>query len=137
MDFKQIAGGAIVGAITLFGLGFLMYEIMGGGAQLFDGSADGLRSEVLKGPIFLIDLATALLVTVIYNRWAGIKTFAAGAKNGLWIGALLGVIVQLDFYACTEVAPLNTVFFYAATHALRMAIAGGVIAWVLGKLNAN
>ena len=75
MDFKQIAGGTIAGAITLFGLGFLMYEIMGGGAQLFDVGADGLRNEVLRVPIFLIDLATALLVTVIYNRWAGKITF--------------------------------------------------------------
>ncbi len=136
MDVKQISAGTITGAITLFGLGFLMFELMGGGAQLFDGSAAGLRGEVLKVPIFLIDVATALLVTIVYNRWAGIKTFAAGAKNGLWIGLLLGAIVQLDFYACTEVSTLNSVFFYMATHAVRTAIAGGVIGWVLGKLNA-
>ena len=135
MDIKQISAGTIAGAITTFLLGFLMFETLGGGAQLFDSGADGLRSEVLKGPIFLIDVATALLVTIVYSRWAGIKTFAAGAKNGLWIGLLLGAIVQLDFYACTEVAPLNSIFFYMATHAIRMAIAGGIIGWLIGKLN--
>lgn len=137
MDVKQISAGTIAGALTTFLLGFLMFNLMGGEAQLFDGPTAGRRSEVILGAIFFIDVATALLVTIVYSRWAGIKTFAAGAKNGLWIGALIGAIVQLDFYACTEVATLTSVFFYMATHAIRMAIAGGVIGAILGKLNNN
>ena len=137
MDFKRISLGTIVGFLSTFLLGYLIYGVLGGVEQLQGGNQAGVRTQPSMGAIVLIEVATALLITLIYHQCTGIKTFATGAKHGLWIGLLLGIIVQADFYAMTTTTTESGVAFYAITHAIRTAITGGLIGWVLGKLDNN
>ena len=134
MDLKSISLGTLAGFITTFFLGYLIFGVLGGVEQVHGDDPAGLRAAPLMGAITLVEIATALLITLIYHQWAGIKTFATGAKNGLWIGLLLGLISQADFFAMTTTTSESGVLFYAVAHAIRTAITGGVIGWVLGKL---
>ena len=133
MNLRQITIGTLVGAVALFVVGFLIYGMLGGAEMIYDGSGAGLKGDYNLGIIALTDLITALLLSIIYSHWAGIKTFMTGLKNGAWIGAILGLIVMLDYFSATNLVTMNGVLFYAATHAARTAIAGGLIGWAMGR----
>ena len=139
MDFKSISLATLAGAVTLFVLGFLIYVQLGGIDMMFNGpeAATGRKAEVALGPIFLMEILYALLIAIIYQHWAKIRTFATGAKNGLWIGVILGGISLLDYFAATNLTSISGVVFGMVTYGVRIAIAAGVIGLVLGKLDAK
>jgi len=91
MDAKKVIMASLAGAVTLFLLGFIFYGVL-----LMDffnnaagASASVYRQEPILWAIFLGELSTAALVTIIFGRWASIKTFMGGLKGGAIIGLLL------------------------------------------------
>ena len=122
------------GTATLFGLGYLIYMVLFGDVTFFHGS--GAEAEYdhfnMKG-IILMEVLFAVLLTIIYDKWADIKTFSAGAKAGFVIGAFIGGCTALLLFSTTSLINMNGIFFDTATYAVRFALAGGVIAYFLGK----
>ena len=91
--------GALGGGIVMFLLGYLFF-----GLALADffvenaGSATGASKgmdEINFPLLFIGHVAMALLITIIYGRWASIKTFATGAKAGAVIGLLTSEFYDL------------------------------------------
>ena len=123
------------GTVVLFGLGFLIYVVLFGDAEFLktDGAKLAAREVPLFPYIILMELLYATLMTIIFSRWAQIKTFSTGAKAGLVIGLLIGLCFGLDLFATTTLVTITGVVFWGITYAIRYAIAGGVIGWLLGR----
>ncbi len=123
------------GTVVLFGLGYLIYVVLFGEAEFLmtDGIKAAGREEHLFPYIILMEILYATLITIIFSKWAQIKTFSTGAKAGLIIGLLLGACFGLDLFATTTLLTGTGVVFWAITFAIRYAFAGGVIGWLLGR----
>lgn len=115
----------IGGTVALFGLGYLIYVVLG-----FDFQD---QSKLDLPMIILMEVLYAAFIVIIFSRWANIKSFGAGAQAGLIIGAFIGGCSILHSYATTELTDLTRVISAAVTFGIRFAVAGGVIGWFLGR----
>lgn len=135
MNFKAIGLAALAGGATLFFVGYLVYGTLGVADYMYDGpGSSSVKAEPTVGAIALLALLTALLISIVYSHWATIKTFTTGAKNGLWMGALLALIVMLDYFAITNIITVKGVFLYTVTQSFIIGLVAGVIGFVFGKV---
>lgn len=135
MNVQKVILATVAGALALFAGGTLIYTVLGGGPVLTagpTGSTATLEAYRLEY-IVAFELLIALLVAIVFERWANIRTFSTGAINGAWMVAIIALVVQLDYMTNTDITNLTGVLFFGATSAIRGAIAGGLIAWVLGR----
>ncbi len=134
MDAKKFAMGTIAGGITMFAFGFLIYGLALKG--FFE--ANTLHPQILIDPpnflwLVLGMLAMASFYTYILLTWAGIKTFAGGAKAGAVLGLLLGMGITFTFYGTMEFMTPTGAFVDIGVNTVSTAITCGVIAMVLGR----
>jgi hypothetical protein len=137
LKMKKQVYGAVAGGATLFLTGYLIYVIIFNGGPAFvngDGAASASRSATMYPVIILMEIVYGLLLTFILARQSGASTVMNGVIVGAWIGLLLGTTMGMWSYATTTMITINGIFYYAATFAIRFAIAGGVITWVLSKV---
>ena len=125
----------IGGTVALFGLGYLIYVVLGFHSQNGSGAEAVFGFEALNLPaIILMEVLYATLLMLIYSRWAQIKTFSGGAQAGFIIGAFIGVCAILEVFALTsDLVEITGVILAGVTFGIRFAVAGGVIGWFLGK----
>lgn len=124
----------IGGTIALFGLGYLIYMVLFVDATFQLGPGAKEASTELNVPfIILMEALYALLLTIIFSKWAQIKTFSAGAKAGLIIGLIIGAAVNLELFATTNLTTMAGIAYGSLTFGIRYAVAGGVIGWLLGR----
>jgi hypothetical protein len=124
------------GTVALFGLGYLIYVVLGSlGLHALNGpGVEAISGELNLPTIILMEVLYATLVTIIFGRWAQIKTFATGARAGLIIGLFLGGLPALELFSTTTgLTDLTGVITGALTFGVRFAVAGGVIGWLLGR----
>ena len=122
------------GTVALFGLGYLIYVVIFGDATFMQGSGAEAASKDLNFPVIIgMEVLYAVLLTIIFSKWANIKTFATGAKAGFIIGLLVGLCGSMELYATTTLVSTEGVAYSAVTWAVRWAVAGGVIGWLLGR----
>lgn len=134
MDIKKLLLGTLAGGFTSFMLGWLFYGIL---LMDFFQSHAGSATGVAKNPpefLWLIigQLVFGFLITYIFLKWAGIRTFVSGAKAGALIGFLIGLGINCIFYATTNITDLTACFTDSIVQLVMMGISGGVIGWVLG-----
>ena len=120
------------GTIALFGLGYLIYVVLGFVAHQGQ-TAEATFTKIDLPTIILMEVLYATLVTIIFSKWAQIKTFATGAQAGLIIGAFVGGCSTLELFATSELVELSGVISAVVTFGIRFAVAGGVIGWFLGR----
>ena len=122
------------GTVALFGLGYLIYEVLFGDATFALGSgAEAAAIDLDIKFIILMELLYATLLVMIFNKSASENNFSKGLKAGFIIGAFIGACSGLYLLATTSIISVNGVLFTAATFAVRFAVAGGVAAHFLGK----
>ena len=126
----------LVGAAALFGLGFLFYVVLGLNIQLGPVS-ENVFANLDLAPIILMEVLYAILLTIIFDKWAQIKTFSTGAQTGFIIGAIIGGCSRLEVLATPELITLGGVFLAVVTFSIRFAVASGVICWVLSDTKEN
>jgi len=84
------------------------------------------------------------MITLLYDRFVAVRTFAKGALNGAWLCSLIafnGVFIcgfiflntELDFTAMTGITAASAMLLYTISTGIRGAMAGGVIGWILGR----
>jgi len=122
------------GTVALFGLGYLIYVALGYHA-LNGARVEAIAATELNLPtIILMEVLYATLITMIFSKWAQIKTFSTGAKAGFIIGLFLGALPTLEIFSMTTgLTDITGVITGAVTFGIRFAVAGGVIGWLLGK----
>lgn len=122
---KKILLSGIVGTIVYFLLGWLIHGV------ILSESSTGEESMVF---IFLGCLFYSLIFSVLFTRWAQIKTFSTGAYAGL----LLGILYGLSWYFFTNMDgtfELQSFVIEIVIGGVMSAIVAGCIAFVIGKLD--
>ena len=134
MDAKQLTTGTVVGGITMFVLGFLIFQQAFGDFYASNaGSAAGVaRDEVIwlanvAGAFFL-----AALVTLTVG-WSGASSAGAGFKVGGTVGFLVWGGVQLLFYSGTHLSNFTIVIVDPLLEIVRTGAVGAVVAITLAK----
>ncbi|MEE9207351.1 MAG: hypothetical protein V3U67_03075 [Gemmatimonadota bacterium] len=124
----------VAGAAVMFVLGGLMYEVLLAGfyeANL--GSATGVAREVpIWWALIVGELGFAALVTYVF-RHIGIASASAGLKTGAIFGLLFGLSLAFNLYGVTNWSTITVAFVEPLVTAVRVALAGAAIGWVLGK----
>lgn len=137
MSFRVLAG-SVAGAVTLFVAGYLIFGIL---IISFMKEHTFQYSGLVKETptlmvIFLSNLVMAFMLAVVFEYWASIRTFVGGMKSGAILGFLIALSIDLgelgyvNLYKGYALIPVDVL-----AETARTALAGGVIAGVLGMMN--
>ena len=132
MSIQKTLIATIAGFVGLFGLGLVIYVLIFPDLQFTTAAGEGVTRNYFPG-IIVFEILYALLLTIIFERWAGIKTFNTGLKTGAVIGLILGLISALWAYSTTTLYTANIIWWFALTFVVRFGVAGGLIGLVLGR----
>ena len=136
MDIKRLIIGTVVGAITLYILGYVIWELAF--VDFFAanaGSATGVARDTLV--IWAVALGTvsyAALLTLAIGTRAGSATIVEGLKIGAIVGFLMWFGVDFIHYGIGNVSNLTATIADSLLELIRAGISGAVIAAVLGKI---
>lgn len=131
----RIVLAIVTGSVVLFILGVLLYVVLLGGFYESNlGSATNvLRDVPIPWAMVVSHVALASLMTYVLVL-AGAVGFRAGVKVGASFGLLFGVAIAFDLYAVTNWSNVTVAFAEPFVTALRLTVASGAIASVLGKV---
>ncbi len=136
MDIKRFIIGTVVGGITLYILGYLIFDLAL--AEFYAANA-GSAAGLVKDPqvIWAIALGTlsyaALLAFAIGTR-ADSTTIVEGLKIGAIVGFLMWFGADFIFYGIFNISNLTLTLVDSLLELIRGGITGAVIATVLGKI---
>lgn len=135
MDTKRFLIGTLVGGITMYLLGYLIWTLAL--ADFFaanTGSATGVAREArLVWAVALGNLSLAALVTLAVGSRAGSSTIGAGFKIGAIVGFLVWFGVDFIHYGISNISNLTATVVDPLLEIVRTGIGGAVIAAVLGR----
>lgn len=136
MDTKRLAIGTIVGGITLYLMGYVIFELVAGDFYAANrGPASGaFRDAPIQWPLIVSALGYAALITLgLLSAGRGL-TVARGAIIGAVIGFLAWLQADLIFYSYTTIRPLVVSIVDPLLEIIHTGIAGAVIAMALAKV---
>lgn len=133
MDTKKFLTGTLVGGITFFIMGFLIYVLLLEGFFMANGggATDVVKTDIEWWALILGNLASAALLTYIFLRWAHISTFISGMKAGAVLGFLVTCSFDLIMYGTSNLMNLTGTIVDIVVWTIATAIVGGVIGAVL------
>jgi hypothetical protein len=134
MNSKNYFLAGILGGIVYFLLGWLVYGmLLMNYMEENAGLALGVnRVEMLLWSIGLGSLLYGFFLSYIFSCVGQVKTAAAGAKSGAWIGFLVAGAIDFTMYGTTNISTLNAVAVDILAATVMASITGAVVAWVLG-----
>ena len=136
MNIKRLSIGSVVGAITLYLLGMLIFVILF--ADFFDansGSAVGVdRDTPIVWALIISSLFYAVLLTLALESRSTSKSIVDGLMIGAVVGALLWGTADFIIYGITNLNNLTATIADILLEGVHGGIAGGVIAAVLSKV---
>jgi Na+/serine symporter len=134
----RIIVATVAGGAALFLLGFLVYDLLLGvwmKTQMVE--YKGLMNETPNFVTLIVaNVVWALLVALIFDRWASISTFLGGLIGGAMISFLMALYFDLmnvsfmNLYTGSTAVLVDVIAFTVIG-----ALAAGVIAAVLGMMN--
>ncbi len=135
MNYQKLLLATIGGAIVFFLAGWLIWGFaLAGLHEEHTTVYEGFRKAAPSwGLLAVAQIVTALLYAIIYNRWAGIKTFATGAKAGAVIAVLTTLGTDLVNIAFLNWYDWTVVITNIVGAAIWGALGGGAIGWILGR----
>ncbi len=136
MEIKRFIIGTVVGAITIYILGYLIFDLaFGEFYSANSGSATGLvRDNPLMWATALGSISYAALLTLAIETRGGSVTIVDGLKIGAVVGFLLWFTVDFIFYGNFNMSNLTLTFVDPLLELIRAGISGAVIAAVFGKI---
>ena len=125
MNVTKFLLGTLVGGIVYFLLGWLIYGI------LFTNIYPPSETQNM---LFMVlgSFAYAALLAYVFNKWAGISTWATGAKAGAIIGFFAALWMIFFMYSGME-ANYQNMAIDAVLNIVIGAIVGASVAMVSGK----
>tara|TARA_E500000081_G_scaffold95726_1_gene96820 strand:+ start:526 stop:948 length:423 start_codon:yes stop_codon:yes gene_type:complete len=102
-------------------------------ASLHEAFPEAYYAEPLLWAGFSAGLLQTLLQVIVWDKM-GFRTFKDGALNGIWLGAILAGIQNLNeaatysVFNATDAAFTNVLIYIVFT-----AVSGGVIAWAFSR----
>ncbi len=136
MDIKRIIIGTVVGGITLYVLGYLIFDLAFGEFYAANrGSATGVvRDSQLVWAIAMGSLSYAALLTLAVVSRGSSVTIVDGLKVGAIVGFLLWFTVDFIFYGNFNISNLTLAVVDPLLEIVRAGIGGAAIAAVFGKI---
>ncbi len=136
MDIKRFIIGTVVGAITLYALGYLIWELAF--ADFFAANAGsatgGVKDPQVIWALALGTLSYAALLTLAIGTRVGSATIVEGLKIGAIVGFLMWFSVDFIHYGIGNVSNLTATIVDPLLEFILAGISGAVIAAVLGKI---
>ncbi len=137
MNTKKILVATLVGAVAFFLLGWIIWGMLLQGFMAdhmthYDGLIKEPPNMIL---MFVSMIFSALFYAIIFNRWANISTFKTGLQAGAIISVLLGLSYGLFDLSYFNLRDVTAVVVDVFANAVYGGLGGGIIAWVLGKVN--
>ncbi len=132
MNTQRVAGGALVGAITLWAVGYLIWQFAFAGFFAVNaGSATGVaRDSSLTWALALGNLSLATLLTLVLS-WARASSLVEGLKVGAAVGFLVWLGVDFIHYGTSNVSNLTATVVDPLLEIVHNGIAGAVIVAVI------
>ena len=138
MRTNKILLAGLAGGVVYFLLGWLIYGMVL--ASFMDGQSTPEGMAVMRpddGMVFWAmivgNIAGGMLLAVIFGRWANISTWQTGAMAGAVIAGLMAMSYDFLIYGTTNMMSLTGVLVDIVVYAVLGAIAGAVVAMVLGS----
>ncbi len=136
MDIKRLIIGTGVGAITLYILGYVIWDLAF--ANFFAsnaGSATGVeRDTQVIWAVALGSVSYAALLTLAMGTRVDSATIVDGLKIGAIVGFLLWFTADFTIYGIQNVSNLTATIADSLLELIRGGIAGALVAAVLGKI---
>ena len=132
MDAKRVAIGTVVGGVTMFLVGYLIWNIVLDYWNAAFVEAGVARETQLLWVNALSNVLAAALLTFTIER-GGPSTIGGGVRIGAIVGFLVWSGVDLAFYANTTIFDLTAIIIDPLLAGVHFGIGGGVIAAVLGR----
>jgi hypothetical protein len=139
MDMKRLAVGTVVGGITMFVVGYLIFELGFGAyyAANVGAATNVFRESTLAWASALGGLAFGALLTYVLLDSSGPLTIASGFIKGAIVGFLAWVSVDLVYYGATNVWTFTMVIVDPLLELVHSGIGGAVIAAALARVPAS
>ena len=136
MDIKRLIIGTVVGAITLYILAYLIFELAFGEFYAANvGSATGLvRDNPLMWATAMGSISYAVLLTLAIETRGASVTIVDGLKIGAIVGFLVWFTVDFTFYGIFNISNLTLTIVDPLLELIHAGISGAVIAAVFGKI---
>jgi hypothetical protein len=137
----RVIAATVAGGIVFYIVGFVLFAfILDPILKPYMTQFPGLMKEPMPDLIFLPlwNLSMAFLFAVVFEKWAGIRTFVGGLKGGLLLMFLISLIINFDFLAFMNVykGPVGAIVVIAASTFIGT-LAGGAVGAVLGLMNKS
>lgn len=135
MNTNKFLIGGIIGGVTYFFLGWLIYGMLlmsfmqshsSNSSGAFRAEADMVWWAMIAG-----NLAFGFFLSYILNK-ANVHSAAGGATTGAIVGLLLGIAIDLMMYAQLNLRDTTAMAADIAATTIMSAIVGAVIGWYLG-----
>jgi hypothetical protein len=137
MTVKQLVFGTLIGALTLSATGYVIFGMVLPSFYtnfMNAGSATGVeRQPLLLWAVALGVLSLGLLLTLAIGSKGGSLTIGTGMKIGAIVSFLVWFTADFMLYGISNVGNLAGTITAPLLELVPGAIAGGVIAFVLGK----
>ena len=136
MDMKRFAIGTIVGGITMYALGYLIFSVAFGPyyAANVGAATNVMREPTLEWASALGGLAFGALLTYVILSAAETPTIASGFIKGAITGFLAWLSVDLVYYGATNLWNSTIVVLDPVLELVHSGIGGAVIAAVLARV---
>ncbi|OFY47904.1 MAG: hypothetical protein A2W85_10785 [Bacteroidetes bacterium GWF2_41_31] len=140
MKTTKIVIGGIVGGISFFFLGWLIYGVllMDFMSEFSNTTFNRPEEEMVWWAMILSNMASGFIFSIIFG-WLNNKTIIGGVKIAAIIGVLFALSIDLSFYSMTTLySSFTPIIVDIIAFTIMSAIAGGIIAWVMniGKTEA-
>ncbi len=135
MNTKRFMVGTLVGGLTMWGVGYLIWDLAF--TNFFAdnaGSATGVaRDSQVVWAVALGTFSLAALVTLAVGSKGGSATIGTGFKIGATVGFLVWFGVDFILYGVQNVSNLTATIVDPLLELVHTGIGGAVIAAVLGR----
>ena len=137
----RVIAATVAGGLVFYAVGFVLFAIiLDPIVKPYMNQFPGLMKEPMPDVIFLPlwNLTMAFLFAIVFEKWAGIRTFVGGLKGGVLMMVPMILIVDLQYAAFTNIfkGPVGFLIDLVAATALGT-LAAGVVGAVLGLMNKN
>jgi hypothetical protein len=136
MDTQRFVTGTIAGGVTLFVLGYLIFDMAFASFYAANaGSATGMmRDGQLLWAVALGSLAYGALITYVMANSRTPMTTGSGITIGATVAFLVWLAVDFLLYGISNFSNLTRTIVDPLLEAVRGGATGAVIAVVLGKI---